>query len=66
MGGWSYSAGSAFGTLSYESGLVACNETAGGDWGVFALLPTGTLPGDCLGFDALTSNETEPAAWEYE
>ncbi|RMX97499.1 hypothetical protein D0868_10614 [Hortaea werneckii] len=62
--GWSLDFLSSYGTLAYEGGLVACNQTAD-EYQVYAVTNGTSPPGDCLGFDALTSNQTKPAAWEY-
>lgn len=63
--GWTLDQLSQYGTLAYQDGLLACNQTVGGDYQVYAVVNGTTPPGDCLGFDALTSNQTKPAAWEY-
>lgn len=64
--GWTYSSVAAYSMLSFGSGLLACNSTPGGPYGVYGVLTDVTPPGDCLGFDALCSNETSPDAWQYE
>jgi len=61
--GWSITQGASYGTLSHEGGLVACNED--NVWKVYAQVNGLTFPDSCLGFDALTGNETSPAAWQY-
>ena len=66
VGGWSIEEEDGFGILSWEKGLLACNTTVGGPWGIYGVIDGVTPPGDCLGFNALTSNETKPAAWQYE
>lgn len=63
--GWTLDQGEQFGFLAWKNGLLACNTTVGGPWAVYGVIPGVTPPGDCLGFDALTSNMTDPAAWEY-
>ncbi|TKA65076.1 hypothetical protein B0A55_09742 [Friedmanniomyces simplex] len=65
--GFSFAQGPSFGTLSWGNGFVACNDTGDGTWSVYAILPNVTLPDAprCFGFDAIATNETEPAAWEY-
>jgi len=63
--GWTLSENEYFGILAWENGLLACNTTVGGPWQVYGVIEDVTPPGDCLGFDALTSNMSSPAAWQY-
>lgn len=65
--GFVFTQGPSFGTLSWGQGFVACNDTEDGIWSVYAVLPNVTLPAAprCLGFDAIATNETKPAAWQY-
>lgn len=43
-----------FGTLSFETGFVACPAAAGQGYQVFGQVQGGTYGADCLGFSALT------------
>lgn len=45
--------------------FVACPQTAGGDYQVFATIPGVTLSENCLGFDMRTESYSGFAAWEY-
>lgn len=63
--GWTLDNLDDYGTLAYETGLLACNQTVGGPYQVYAVLNGTSPPGDCLGFSAITTNQTSPAAWEY-
>ncbi|KAK1059672.1 hypothetical protein LTR33_013092 [Friedmanniomyces endolithicus] len=65
--GFSFTQGSSFGILSWGEGFIACNDTGDGTWSVYAFMPNVTLPdaSHCLGFDAVATNETKAAAWEY-
>ncbi|KAK3670680.1 hypothetical protein LTR78_009372 [Recurvomyces mirabilis] len=62
--GWSVEYGGTLGRLRFAFELLACQD--GNIWPVYAVIPNATLPDGCLSFDALTVNQTEPAAWEFE
>jgi hypothetical protein len=67
-GGWKLTQGESFGTLSRRRGLLACSihdNAEKGPWQIYANLKSITFGDECIGFDALTSNETKPDAWEY-
>ncbi|KAK4556197.1 hypothetical protein LTR86_006894 [Recurvomyces mirabilis] len=61
--GWSVTQGASFGTLNWEGGLMACNED--NTWFVYGVQTDSPVPDTCLTFDALTSNQTDPDAWQY-
>lgn len=63
--GWTLSQGENFGVLGWQGGLVGCNETADGSWEIYAQLPGIQLSRECLGFVAITVNETKADAWQY-
>ncbi|KAF2994288.1 hypothetical protein E8E13_003450 [Curvularia kusanoi] len=52
------------GTLSFETGFVACPTTDNG-YQVFGQTEGFKAAADCLGFSALTSAADGPGAWEY-
>ncbi|WPH00602.1 Hypothetical protein R9X50_00343200 [Acrodontium crateriforme] len=65
--GWSKTnTNNGYDILSWRDGLLACPaDGENGPYQIFAYLPTASYPPNCLGFDAIATNETEPAAWEY-
>lgn len=68
VGGWTKTEGENFGHLSHPRGLFACSTTGDaetGPWQIYAKVKGVVLPEGCLGFDALTANETKAAAWQY-
>jgi hypothetical protein len=69
VAGWQFQEGTSFGTLQWRKrGFLACSVTADpneGPWEVFIDIKTVTFGTNCLGFDALSSNQTKPQAWEY-
>lgn len=68
--GWNKTEGPSFGYLTHENGLIACPATDSetgkpNGWQVFVQLPGLFFIETCLGFSALTSNTTQPGAWQY-
>ncbi|KAK3073089.1 hypothetical protein LTR53_005617 [Teratosphaeriaceae sp. CCFEE 6253] len=73
--GFTLTQGPSFGSLSWGDGFVACNDTDDGTWSIYAVLPNVTHTNteaeadagatSCLGFDAIASNQTSAAAWQY-
>ncbi|KAK4548812.1 hypothetical protein LTR36_008585 [Oleoguttula mirabilis] len=71
IGGWARQEGKSFGLLTWEGegtlaghiGLLAC-MTERDTYEVYADIGV-TPPGDCIGFDVITANQTEAAAWQY-
>jgi len=66
--GWTVDPGSFYSSLSWrpwKKGLVACNTSVGGPWGVYGVLDGVTPPGDCVEFHILTLPQNLPAAWQY-
>ncbi|KAF2639923.1 putative IgE-binding protein [Massarina eburnea CBS 473.64] len=62
--GWNRTEGEYFGYITFASGLIACQTTEGKPWQVYGAIPAVNTTG-CLGFSALTVNETDAGAWEY-
>lgn len=68
LNGWTLDEESAYGSLAWENGLVACSSKGNstvGPYEVYAQLPGIEFGEECIGFDALTYNETAPASWQY-
>ncbi|KAF2197067.1 hypothetical protein GQ43DRAFT_403814 [Delitschia confertaspora ATCC 74209] len=64
--GWYKTEGDMFGNLKFEKGLIACPAAGQGNgYQVFGQLAGLTFAPECLGFNALTVNQTGPGAWEY-
>lgn len=61
--GWSLVQGDQFGTLSRPRALLACPVDSA--YQVFVQIKGLKFSDDCIAFDALTSNHTQPSAWEY-
>jgi len=64
LDGWSRDeSGAGYGHLYWQGGLVGC-PVEGKGYQIYGLLP-GLTYDDCLGFTAVTNNQTEIGAWEY-
>ncbi|KAK5124525.1 hypothetical protein LTR85_001742 [Meristemomyces frigidus] len=70
-GGWARQEGESFGLLTWEGsgafaghmGFLAC-KAEDGSYEMYVDIGVAP-PGDCIGFDAITANQTGPAAWQY-
>ncbi|KAK5168777.1 uncharacterized protein LTR77_006086 [Saxophila tyrrhenica] len=65
--GWSLDEGESFGTLSWRRGLLACPVGDADDevYKIHANIKGVKFSDDCLGFNALTTNQTKASAWQY-
>ena len=66
--GWALDQGEAYGFLAWKNGLLACSKSSDatkGPWEIYAQLDGIEFGAECIGLDAITSNQTAPAAWEY-
>jgi hypothetical protein len=58
--------GQPFGYLANEfGGFIACPAGNSSSWQVFVALECVEFDDDCLGFNAIASNGTQAAAWQY-
>jgi hypothetical protein len=66
--GWNLTEGESFGYLANKNGgFIACPGSGHnkGSWQVFVALECLDFDDACLGFDAIASNTTRAAAWQY-
>jgi hypothetical protein len=63
--GWNKTSGESFGYLANENGgFIAC-PAEDNSWQVYVALECVEFDDACLGFNAIASNSTQAAAWQY-